>query len=63
MSASEFKDLSAEDLEQKRDELRQQLHNLTIQLNQGQLKQKHLVQQTRRDIARVTTIINSRQVA
>jgi len=58
MKAGEIRALSQEERLQKVDELKQQLFNLRFQHATGQLENPQKLKQTRRDIARMKTIIN-----
>ena len=57
MKASEIKALSSEELLRKVDDLKQELFNLRFQHETGQLENPQKMKQTKRDIARVKTII------
>ncbi|UCH21832.1 MAG: 50S ribosomal protein L29 [Deltaproteobacteria bacterium] len=58
MKASEIRELSQEERLQKEAELKQQLFNLRFQHETGQLENPQRLKQTKRDIARMKTIIN-----
>jgi large subunit ribosomal protein L29 len=57
MKASEFRDLSIEELEVKERELVESLFNLRFQHATGQLDNTVQLGKTRKDIARVKTIL------
>ena len=57
MKASEFRDLSIEELEVKAKELSEALFNLKFQHATGQLDNTAQLKKTRKDIARVKTIL------
>jgi large subunit ribosomal protein L29 len=57
MKASEFRDLSIEELEVKERELAESLFNLKFQHATGQLDNTAQLNKTRKDIARVKTIL------
>ena len=57
MKAKELKDLKVEDLQKKMVELNEELFNLRFQLHTGQLENTARVAETRKDIARIKTII------
>ena len=57
MKASEFRDLSIEELEVKEKELSEALFNLKFQHTTGQLDNTAQLNKTRKDIARVKTIL------
>ena len=61
MKASEFRDLSAEELEVKEKELTEALFNLKFQHATGQLDNTAQLGKTRKDIARVKTISAEKQ--
>ena len=57
MKASEIRALSAEEMLRKVDDLKQEFFNLRFQHETGQLENPQIMKQTKRDIARVKTII------
>jgi len=57
MKASEIRDLSLEEMKQKASDLEQELFNLRFQHETGQLENSAKLKQTRRDFARVKTVI------
>jgi len=61
MKASELKELKVEDLQKKMVELNQELFNLRFQLHTGQLENTARVNQTRKDIARIKTVLREKQ--
>ncbi|MCD4688108.1 MAG: 50S ribosomal protein L29 [Desulfuromonadaceae bacterium] len=61
MKGSELRDLSVEELESKGQELNQELFNLKFQLATGQLENSARLPQTRKDIARVMTILREKR--
>lgn len=60
MKAKELRDLSAEELDQRLAELKEELFNLRFQLATGQLENPMRVRAIRKDIARVKTVITER---
>jgi large subunit ribosomal protein L29 len=60
MKASEFRDLSVEELEAKKIELLNAQFNLRMKKSTGQLEQTHELKEVRRDIARVNTILTQK---
>jgi len=60
MKASDFKDLSVEELQVKAGELQQELFNLRFQLHTGHLENTARVSQLRKDVARVKTFLSSK---
>ncbi len=63
MKASELRDLSRDELEGKVRDLQDQVFRLRMQKAMGQLDAAHKVQSTRRDLARVKTILRQRELA
>jgi len=63
MKASEIKDLSVEELQAKAAELQQEMFNLRFQLHTGHLENTARISQLRKDVARVKTVISSKQNA
>lgn len=61
MKAAEIRELTPEEIERKRDELTETLFNLRFQHGIGQLENTAKLKQTRRDIARVETILQEKQ--
>ena len=57
MKATEIRDLTADDIQQKVHDLKEALFNLRFQHEIGQLENPNRMKQTRRDIAQVKTII------
>ncbi len=63
MKASELKDLSVAELEQKLAELKQELFNLRFQHAVNQLENPMRMKAVKRDIARVKTVLRSNENA
>ena len=61
MKASEIRELSLQELQQKVVDLKQELFNLRFQHQVGQLENPQRLKATKRDIARLKTVI--RQMA
>jgi len=60
MKANELREKTSEELEEALiAELKQQF-NLRMQLTTGQLTESHKVKQTRRNIARIKTVLNQK---
>jgi large subunit ribosomal protein L29 len=59
MKMSEISDMSREELGTKEKELKEALFNLRFQKEVGQLENPQKIKQTKRDIARVKTVINA----
>ena len=57
MKAKELRDLSVEELREKEVELNQELFNLRIQKATGQLGNTAIIGKTKKDLARVKTVI------
>ncbi|MEJ2232971.1 MAG: 50S ribosomal protein L29 [Syntrophobacterales bacterium] len=61
MKASEFRELSVEELEVKEKELAEAFFNLKFQHATGQLDNTAQLKRTRRDIARVKTVLEEKR--
>ena len=61
MKPEKVREMSVEDLRSKERELQEQLFRLRLQKSVGQLDNALKVRETRRDIARVKTILNEKQ--
>lgn len=61
MKASELRELSLEELEHRLTDMTQQLFNLRFQHATDQLENSMKLGQTKRDIARVETILRERR--
>lgn len=62
MKVSEVRELSPEERAQKIDELKQELFNLRFQNEIGQLENPRRIQQVKREIARIKTVIREEQL-
>ena len=62
MKASEIREMNIGEMQQKVKDLRDELFNLRFQHEIGQLENPKRVQQARRDIARIETIIREVEV-
>ncbi len=62
MKASEIKEMNIEEMQQKASDLKEELFNLRFQHEIGQLENPQRVKQTKRDIARIKTIIREVEV-
>jgi large subunit ribosomal protein L29 len=60
MKVSELREKSAEELNAELLKLREEQFKLGTQHATGQLGQSHLVKETRRDVARVKTVLNEK---
>ena len=63
MKASEIRERSREELDKTLSDLQEQLFKLRFQKSTGQIENPQKIREVRRDIARVLTVINERQVA
>ena len=61
MKVSEIRELGPEEMQSKVDDLREELFNLRFQHGTGQLENPQKLKQTKKDIARLKTIM--REVA
>jgi large subunit ribosomal protein L29 len=62
MKASEIKDLNVEEMHRKLVDLKGELFNLRFQHETGQLENPQKMKQTKRDIARVKTVIKQSEL-
>ena len=62
MKAKELRKLSLQDLLKKEEELRREILNLRFKKQIERLKDKMAIRKTRRDLARVLTIIREKQM-
>jgi len=60
MKATEMRDKSADELNSELLKLRESQFKLRMQKATGQLGQTHLLKQTRKDIARVKTVLSEK---
>ncbi len=60
MKASELRNKSTDELNQELLNLLKEQFNLRLRKSTGQLNQSHLLRQTRRDIARVKTVLTQK---
>ena len=58
MKASEIRDMNLDEMHSKVSDLREELFNLRFQHEIGQLENPQRMKQTKKDIARIETIIN-----
>lgn len=63
MKAKELRDLSVEELREKEVELNQELFNLRIQKGTGQLGNTAIIGKTKKDLARVKTVIQDLEIS
>ena len=62
MKASQFNEMTSAELSQKLEQLKGELFNLRFQLATSQLQNPMMIKQTKRDIARVQTILRERAI-
>ncbi len=62
MKAGEIRELSMEERQRKLNELIEELFNLRFQHETGQLENPQILKVTKRDIARVATVIREAQL-
>lgn len=60
MKASELREKSVEELQQELESLAKDQFTYRMQRSTGQLGQPHLMKQTRRDIARIKTVLEEK---
>jgi len=63
MKPSAIREMGQEELRHKEKELQEQLFRLRVQKSIGQLDNAMKLKQTRRDIARVKTVLKQKQVS
>ena len=63
MKIDEIKELTAKELEGRKHDLRQEIFNLRIQQQAGQLERPHMLRNLRRDAARVETALTRKRQA
>ena len=63
MRASEFREMTSEDLQGRLDETRRELFNLRQQWFTGSLQDQNRLTAVRKDIARILTILREREIA
>lgn len=63
MKASELREMSLEELQERARETGQELFNLRFQKATGQLGNTAMIQKTKRNLARVKTVIREMEIA
>ncbi|MDF1513685.1 MAG: 50S ribosomal protein L29 [Anaerolineae bacterium] len=63
MRASEFREMTAENLQTRLQETRRELFNLRQQWYAGSLQDQNRLKAVRKDIARILTILREREIA
>tara|TARA_A100001037_G_C15097723_1_gene612364 strand:+ start:248 stop:439 length:192 start_codon:yes stop_codon:yes gene_type:complete len=61
MTTSDFRSMNEEELQTEVLRLRREQFQLRMQKSSGQLGQTHLLRETRRDLARLKTILREKQ--
>ncbi len=61
MKASQLREMTQEELEQKYRDLREEHFKLRFQAGSEQIEKPHLIGEARRDIARILTIMRERK--
>ena len=62
MKASEFRNMTTAEIEQKINNLKAELFNLRFQLATGQLENTHRIREVRKAIARAKTVLHERKL-
>ena len=62
MKVSEIREFSLEEKQRMLDDLKEELFNLNFQHETGQLENPQKIKQTRRDIARIKTILKEAKI-
>ncbi|HIJ55330.1 MAG TPA: 50S ribosomal protein L29 [Deltaproteobacteria bacterium] len=63
MKSSEIREMGLEEMQRKRDDLKEEMFNLRFQHGAGQLENTAKLKQTKHDIARIETLIIEQQRA
>lgn len=63
MKIAEIKELTLKELETRKREIRQEVFNLRIQQQAGQLEKPHMLRALRRDAARLETVATQKRQA
>lgn len=63
MKIAEIKELTIKELETRKREIRQEVFNLRIQQQAGQLEKPHMLRNLRRDAARLETVATQKRQA
>ena len=63
MKPTEIREMGLEEMQRKRDDMKEEMFNLRFQHGVGQLENTARLKQTRRDIARIETLIREQQRA
>jgi large subunit ribosomal protein L29 len=60
MKIADIKELTAKELLARKRELREEVFNLRIQQQSGQLEKPHMLRSLRRNIARIETVLSQK---
>ena len=60
MKISDIKELTAKELLSRKRELREEIFNLRVQQQSGQLEKPHMLHSLRRNIARIETVLSTK---
>ena len=63
MKASDLREMTPDELQAREGELAQQLFTLRLQKSTGQIENPAKISETRRDLARVLTVLNEKKSA
>ena len=63
MEPKELRDMSVDDLQRKRDELHEEIGHLRLKRATSRLENPMVLQRTKRDLARVETILREKALA
>ncbi|MBU6181778.1 MAG: 50S ribosomal protein L29 [Verrucomicrobia bacterium] len=58
MKIDEIKELTAKELLTRKRELREEIFNLRVQQQSGQLERPHMLRAARRNVARIETVLS-----
>jgi large subunit ribosomal protein L29 len=61
MKASEYRELTEDELRQRYDDTKKDLFNLRVQQSRGQLEKAVRIRELRREVARILTIMQERK--
>lgn len=62
MKIEQIRDLSSDELRQRQSALNEELFKLRMQQGSGQLESTAMLKKSRRDIARVNTVLREREI-
>jgi len=60
MKIADIKELTAKELLSRKRELREEVFNLRVQQQSGQLEKPHMIHALRRNIARIETVLSQK---